>query len=67
MSQLFQLWSRGRSPEYRAAPPAPITPSEAARILSEEARSQKAKRTAMLCELRREVRECEIKPHRWQA
>ena len=52
------FWNRART-----AP----TPSEAARILSDEARAQKTRRTAMLTELRREVRECDITPLEWRA
>jgi len=44
------------------------TPSEAARVLGSIALKNAAdRRTAMLCELRREVRECDITPLGWRA
>jgi len=61
-SRIIPFWPFG----INRAPAAP-TPSEAARILSDEARIQKAKRTAMLCELRREVLECDITPLGWRS
>lgn len=47
--------------------PVSITPSEAAKVLSNLARVSKAKRSDMLCELRREIRECDITPLGWKA
>ena len=44
-----------------------ITATHAARLLGELGRDAKAKRTAMLTELRREVRECTITPLGWKA
>jgi hypothetical protein len=53
---------------FRPAKPVPVTTaSEAARILGNLGREAKANRTAMLCELRREVRECDITPLGWRA
>lgn len=44
------------------------TPADAARTLGAIARKNAAdRRTAMLCELRREVRECDITPLEWRA
>lgn len=49
---------------FRTAP----TPSEAARTLGAIAlKNASDRRAAMLCELRREVRECEITPLGWKA
>ena len=44
-----------------------ITATHAARLLGELGRESKAKRTAMLCELRREILECDITPLEWKA
>ena len=44
------------------------TPSEAARTLGAIAlKNASDRRAAMLCELRREVRECEITPLEWRS
>lgn len=44
------------------------TPADAARTLGAIARKNAAdRRTAMLCELRREVLECDITPLGWKA
>jgi hypothetical protein len=51
---------------WNRAKPAP-TASEAARILGNLGREAKANRTAMLTELRREIRECDITPLGWRA
>jgi hypothetical protein len=50
---------------WNRAKPAP-TASEAARTLGNLGREAKANRNAMLCELRREIRECDITPLEWR-
>lgn len=59
----------GRNPFWPFAKrePVSITPSEAAKVLSNLARVSKAKRSEMLWELRREIRECDITPLGWKA
>lgn len=52
---------------FTSVSPAP-TPSEAARTLGAIAlKNASDRRAAMLCELRREVRECEITPLGWRS
>lgn len=62
-SRVIPFWPFGSI----RAPTAP-TPSEAARTLGAIAlKNASDRRAAMLCKLRREVRECEITPLRWKA